>query len=74
LIGRPAHDAVESVNFPHQMAFSEPSNGGVTGHCADSSESVRNEGRLGTHAGGGGGSFTASMTATDDHHVEPMCH
>jgi hypothetical protein len=69
-----AHDAVEGIDFPDQMAFSEPANGRIARHRADSSESVRHEGGSGTHAGGGSGSFTAGMAAANDHHVESMHH
>jgi hypothetical protein len=34
-ISRFAHDAVQGVNFPNQMAFTDTTNGRITGHLAN---------------------------------------
>ncbi len=56
------------------MAFSEPANGGITRHSADSASLVGEEGCLSAHAGGSGRSFTAGMTAANDYDVESIRH
>jgi len=73
-IGDAAHEAVESVDFPHQMAFAEPANGGIAGHGADGHESMRHQGGFRAHTGAGGCGFTAGMAAADDDDVERMIH
>ena len=69
-VGNAAHEAVESVDFPHQMAFAEPANGRIAGHGADGRESVRHQGRFRAHTGAGSRGFTAGMAAADDDDVE----
>ncbi len=39
-IGNSTHKAIEGIDFPHQMAFSEPANGGIAGHGANTGELV----------------------------------
>ena len=69
-VGDPAHQAVQRIDFPHQMAFAEPANGRIAGHGADGGELVRHQGRVGAHAGGRGRGFAAGMAAADHHDVE----
>ena len=76
-VGDAAHEAVQSVDFPDQMAFAEPANGRIAGHGADGGESMRHQGRFRAHAGGRSRGLAAGMAAADDEHVEsahkPLC-
>ena len=69
-VGHLAHQAVQSVDFPHQMALAEAANGRIAGHGADGRESVGHESRLRAHTGAGGRGFTAGMAAANHHNVE----
>ncbi len=35
LVRDASHEFVEGVDFAHEMAFAEPADGGIAGHCAD---------------------------------------
>ena len=73
-IGHMAHEAVQSIDFPHQMAFAEAADGRIAGHGADGGESVRHQGRLRAHTGGRGRGFTAGMAAANHDNVELSPH
>jgi len=73
-IGDSGHKAVQSVDFPDQMAFSKPANSGIARHSADSAEPVGYEGRLRTHTGRRRRGFTAGVAAANHNDVESMCH
>ena len=73
-VGNAAHQAVQGIDFPYQMAFSKPSDGRVAGHGANGGEPVRDQGSPGAHACGSGGSLTAGMAAADNNDVESMGH
>ena len=73
-VGDAAHEAVQGIDFPHQMALAEPANGRIAGHGADGRESVRHQGRFRAHAGAGSRGFTAGMAAADDDDVESRIH
>ena len=70
LVGDAAHEAVQSVDFPDQMALAEAADGRIAGHGADGRESMRHQGRLRAHAGAGGRGFTAGMAAANHDNVE----
>jgi hypothetical protein len=69
-----AHKAVQSVDFPDQVSFPKPANGGITGHSADSAKPMGYEGRFCAHTGRRSRSFAASVAAADDNDVESMHH
>jgi hypothetical protein len=73
-IGDSGHEAVQSVDFPNQMAFSKPANSGVTGHGANSAKPVRYEGCFCAHTRRRGRSFTAGVAAANHSDVESMGH
>jgi hypothetical protein len=73
-IGDSAHKAVQSVDFPNQMAFSKPANGWITGHSANSAKPVGYEGRFCPDTGSRSRSFTTSVAAANDNDVESMRH
>jgi hypothetical protein len=68
------HKAVQSVDFPDQMAFPKPANSGITGHSADGAEPVGYEGRFSAHTGRSSRSFTAGVAAANYNDVESMRH
>ena len=69
-IGDAAHEAVQGIDFPHQMALAEAADGRIAGHGADGGESVRHQRRSRAHAGAGGRGFAAGVAAADDDDVE----
>jgi hypothetical protein len=69
-----AHKAIQSVDFTHQMSFSEPANRWIAGHGTNGGELVGNEGRLGAHTGGRSRGFTAGMAAANHHDIESVEH
>ncbi len=73
-IGDSGHKAIQSIDFPNQMAFSKPANSGITGHSADSAKPVRYEGGLRAHTGGRRRGFTAGVAAANHNDVESMRH
>ncbi len=74
LIGDPAHQAVQRIDFPHQMALAESANGRVAGHRADGRKAMRNQRRGRAHARGSGRGFAAGMPAADDDDVKALIH
>jgi hypothetical protein len=40
-IGGFSHDAIQSINFPHQMPLANPPNGRITGHFPQGVASMR---------------------------------
>ena len=73
-VGDSAHKAIQGVDFPDQMAFSEPANRRIAGHGANGRELMGNQGRLGTHTGSRSRGFTAGMAAANHHDVESVEH
>ena len=73
LVGDAAHQAVQSIDFPHQMALAEPADGRIARHGADGGESMRDQRRLRAHAGGRGRGFTAGVAAANHDNVECAC-
>jgi hypothetical protein len=68
------HKSVQSIDFPDQMAFPKPANGGITGHSADSAKPVGYEGRFCAHTGRRSRGFTAGVAAANYNDVESMHH
>ncbi len=69
-IGDSPHQAVERIDFPYQMAFSEPANRRIAGHGADSRESMGDKGRFCPQTRRCGRGFTAGMAAADHDDIE----
>ena len=69
-IGDAAHEAVQSVDFPHQMALAEPANGRIAGHGTDGRYPMRHQGRFRAHAGGRSRGLAAGMPAANDDDIE----
>ncbi len=73
-IRNPSHEPVERVDLADQMAFAEPPNGRIAGHCADGVEGMGHEGRAGAHPRGGRSRLAAGMASSHHDHIEPACH
>jgi hypothetical protein len=65
-VGNFAHQAVQRVDFPHQMPFANAANGRVTGHLTQPVGPVGDEQRKRAKAGGSGCCFRAGMAATNN--------
>jgi hypothetical protein len=73
-IGDSSHKAIQSVDFPDQVAFSKPADSRITRHSADSAKLLGYEGRFRAHTGGRGRAFTAGVAAANYNDVESMGH
>ncbi len=73
-VGNPAHQAVQSVDFPDQMALSEPADGRIAGHRADRRKSMGDERRGSAQARGSGRGLTAGVAAANHDHIETLIH
>ncbi len=69
-VGDAAHEAVERIDFPHQVALAEAANGGIAGHGADGGESMRHQRRAGPDTRGRRCGLTAGVAAADHDDVE----
>ncbi len=74
LVGDPAHQAVQGVDLPDQMALAEPADRRVTGHRADGRKPVRDQRRRRAHARGRRRGLAAGMSATDHDDIETLIH
>jgi hypothetical protein len=70
----PTHEAVQRIDFPDKMTFSEPANRRIAGHCTNCSELMGDQSCLGAHTGRRGCGFTAGMAAANHHDVESVGH
>jgi hypothetical protein len=73
-IGDPRHKAIQSVDFPNQMALSKTTNGRITRHSAYSAKSLSYDDRLCAHTSRRSGSFAAGVAAANHHNVEWVDH
>lgn len=65
-VSGPAHDAIEGIDFPHEMAFPEPANRRIAGHDADPVPTQRDQSCPSAQTRGGMRRFGTGM-ATADH-------
>ena len=68
-VGDLAHDAAESVHFPHEMAFGDAADGRVAGHLRDQVEVQGEKRRAQSHARRGHGGFATRMAGADNDYV-----
>ena len=66
----PAHDAVERVQFPNQVAAAQASDGRVAGHRADGGELLGEKQGSRAQPGARGGCLGARVAGADDDHIE----
>jgi hypothetical protein len=69
-IGNAAHQSVQSVDFPDQVAFAKAADGRIAGHGADGGESMGHQGGSGAHASSRSRGFAAGVATTDDEDIE----
>ena len=74
LVGHPAHQAIQSIDFPDQMALSKASDGGIAGHRTDGRELVGHQRGFRAHARGCRRGFTAGVPAPDHNHIKCRLH
>lgn len=73
LVDRPAHQAVERIDFPYEVPFAEASDCRIAGHFPDPGRIVGDQETARAEARGGSRSFTARMAASNDNHII-VCH
>src|SRR5262249_26557332 len=69
LVRHLTHEAVEGVDFAHEMALAEPADRGIARHGSDGGEGERHEGGFGAEAREGRGRLAARMAAADNDHI-----
>ena len=69
-IGHSPHQTVQGVDLADEMAFPEPSDGGIARHLADCSEGVSDQRRARAHARGRCRGLAARVTAAYHHDIE----
>jgi hypothetical protein len=72
LVGGPAHDAIQGVDLPDQVALAKPADRGIARHGADGGGAMRNERHARTQPRRRCRRFRAGVPATDDHDVKPV--
>ena len=65
LIRHSAHEPVERVDLPHQMALADPADRGIARHLPERFQLVGQQQRPRAHAGGGRGGLTSRVAAAD---------
>jgi hypothetical protein len=74
LVGDPAHKAVQSIDFPDQMALSKTANGGIAGHCTNGRKLMGHQRGFCPCARGRRRSFTAGVASPDHNDIECGLH
>jgi hypothetical protein len=72
LIGRDRHCPPKGVNLFHKMPFPDSPYRGITGHLAQSLQTMRQQKRGTTHPGGRQGGLRSGMTTTDNNYIEGL--
>ena len=69
-IRNPAHQAIERVDFAHEMALAEAADRRIARHRADAGELMRNQRRARAEARGRRRRLASRVASADDDHVE----
>ncbi len=69
-INGPGHDAVQSVNLPHQVALAQTANGRIAGHDADAIPTMRDQCHACASARCGSGRFRTGMAAANNNDIK----
>ncbi len=69
-IGGPAHQPIQRVDLPHQMALAHPAEGRVAGHLADAVEPLGQKQGARPHARRSCRRLAAGVAAAHHHHIE----
>lgn len=64
------NQAIEDVDFPHQMAFADTADGGVAGKLAEVLSAEGDQADAGAATCGGSGRFAPGVAAANDENVE----
>ena len=68
-----AHEnAIERIDFPHQMPLAEAAYRGIAAHRTDGAQIEAHQARARTHARGGASSLDTGVTAADNQALEIM--
>ena len=70
LVGRGSHDALQGIDFAHQVSLADSANRGIARQFAHRVEALRDEGRAGSRARGGGGGLAPRVPTAHDNHVK----
>jgi hypothetical protein len=73
-IGNSAHQPVESIDFPDEVALAEAANGGIAGHHPDRLALVGNQGRPSANTRCSAGRLAAGMAATYHDDIKSITH
>jgi len=65
-IGDPAHQAIQGVDFPYQMALAQSANGRIAAHFTDCGEAMGDQSGWRPKPRRRGGGFNAGVTAAND--------
>ena len=65
-VGYAAHQAIQRIDFSHQMTFAQPANGGIAGQGSNVLFSHRHQGSFSAQTAGGSRSFKTGMPSTDN--------
>ena len=71
-IGGAGHGPAEGVDFPHQVALADATDGRVAAHLAQSLDIVRQQHGVHAHAGGRQSRFGAGVAATNHQNAESL--
>ena len=73
-VGNAAHQTVERIDLPHEVAFGKAANRGIAGHLADRLDFVRQEKRAGAEPRGSRRRLASGMAAADHNHIIGRAH
>ena len=66
----PAHETIESIDFPNEMTFAQPADRGIAGHRADSRKTEGQKRGSRSHPRRRSRRLAAGMAAADDDHIK----
>ena len=69
-IGDPAHQAIQGVNLPDQMALAQSADRRIAGHRADGCKAMGHQGGRCAHTRSRTGGLAAGVASSDDDDVE----
>jgi hypothetical protein len=73
-VSNSAHQAIQGIDLPDQMALAQPPDRWIAGHGADGRKPVGDQGGRRTHPGSRSRGLAAGVAAANDHDVESGIH
>ena len=64
------HNSAQSIDLTHDVSFSNPADGRITGHLGDKIDIESIKSGLQSHASHGHGGLAAGVPGADDDHIE----